>query len=352
MYQLADQSKNRITDLELSPRTLCGIFTGQLTNWSDPAIVADTRHPMPDTTIYPVIRADSSGQSLVLSEYCIDQAEDLWDGFIDSLNKQGGESSISKEPTANWPGGWGRVRAEQYAEGVADTVADQSNDGAIGYVEIADAGQRHIPVASVKNASGAFTQPTGANVSNALKFASVRPDGTHVLDFKGPGADVYNPSTYSYLIAPTTGLDSEKGLVLGTFLNYVLTKGQAKAVPQGYAPLPPNLVAAGLEATQKIPGAPARPASDINSSEGNSSLAGEVASGLAGSSGRPTPAVATTAGSTLGEAAPEGLDTGVVTPAVGPLGATGGEHVLLALAGVGLALGGEGIRRSKAPPAS
>jgi hypothetical protein len=359
---------------------------------------------MPDKTIYPVVRADGSGQSFVLSEYCIDEAKEVWDGFIDNLNKQGGPSAYSKDPTSNWPTGWGRSRSAQYTDGVADTVADQNGDGSIGYVETGYAEQRHFPVASVKNASGVYTQPNATNVTNALKYASVRPDGTHLLSFKGAGADVYYPSTYSYLIAQTTGFDPEKGFVLGTFLNYALTKGQAKAVPLGYAPLSPNLVAVGLDATQKIPGAPARPTdapaatgevtggttggapaggtggaggttggstggatggtatggtggaggttgnrtnSPASSSGSQVALGGTRAGGSAtrGASQRTTAAGAAGSSSTAGSAG--GASDPAVNPAVGPLGATGGEHVLAGLVGVALFLGGEGIRRRK-----
>ena len=80
----------------------------------------------------------------------------------------------------------------------------------------------------MKNASGDYTQPTPVDVASALAYATQLPDGTHQLNFNGAGPNVYNPSTYSYLLTPTTGWQPAKGAVMSQFVNYVLTLGQQK----------------------------------------------------------------------------------------------------------------------------
>ena len=47
MYNLKDSSGRQIRDLRLSASTIAGIFTGRITNWSDPAITADYGRPLP-----------------------------------------------------------------------------------------------------------------------------------------------------------------------------------------------------------------------------------------------------------------------------------------------------------------
>jgi hypothetical protein len=70
-------------------------------------------------------------------------------------------------------------------------------------------------------------------------------------------------SSYSYMVIPTTTdppFNTDKGKTLSTFINYFLCQGQQKADILGYSPLPKNLVLAGFEQSQRIPGAVAPPA--------------------------------------------------------------------------------------------
>ena len=87
----------------------------------------------------------------------------------------------------------------------------------------------------MQNASGKFTAPTPVDVASALAYATQQSNGTHQLDFNGLGPNVYNPSTYSYLLTPTTGWASAKGDTMSQFVNYVLTLGQQAAPKFGYA---------------------------------------------------------------------------------------------------------------------
>ena len=58
MYNLKANGQ-RITDLRLSPETAAKIFTGQITMWNDPLVVADNpQRVMPATRIKPVVRSD------------------------------------------------------------------------------------------------------------------------------------------------------------------------------------------------------------------------------------------------------------------------------------------------------
>ena len=104
--------------------------------------------------------------------------------------------------------------------------------------------------ASVKNASGDYTAPTPTDVASALAYATQLPNGTHQLDFNGSGPHVYNPSTYSYLLTPTTGWSPSKGDTMSQYVNYVLTLGQQAAPSFGYASLGLSLEQYGVNAVQ------------------------------------------------------------------------------------------------------
>ena len=107
--------------------------------------------------------------------------------------------------------------------------------------------------------AGEFTPPNPQGSTAGLSDAIAQPDGTFRPQYGGLDPTAYLPSTYAYVIAQTDGFDPAKGAVLGTFLNYAVTKGQERAVPLGYSRLPPVLVDLALDRIQQIPGAPPRP---------------------------------------------------------------------------------------------
>ena len=83
--------------------------------------------------------------------------------------------------------------------------------------------------------------------------------GTFNLDFTGPNPAAYFPSTYSYVLAPTStkapasaGVDQS----LAEFLCYSVGAGQNDAAPLLYAPLSREVVTISVHAIDAMPGAP------------------------------------------------------------------------------------------------
>ncbi|HUI03881.1 MAG TPA: substrate-binding domain-containing protein [Acidimicrobiales bacterium] len=253
--------------LQLSSYTACAVMTGGITNWDDSHIAADNPGvSLPNLTIKPVTESDTAGTNYVLEEWCIAEQPALWAAFAQHEQTQSGGPTdgvpISQtSPTSNWPGILPNGLDDSSTTAVAGDIA--TNPGAIGAVQLQYAVDDGFTgsnpakaVASVKNASGAYTQPTPVDVASALAYATQLPDGTHKLDFNGVGAHVYNPSTYSYLLSPTTGWPASKGAVMSAFVNYVLTLGQQKAPSRGYASLGLSLERYGINAvTADVPGA-------------------------------------------------------------------------------------------------
>jgi ABC-type phosphate transport system substrate-binding protein len=258
MYHLSSFPKGKT--LQLSSYSACALMTGGVKTWNDPIIAADNPGvSLPSTAVHPVIRSDLAGTNFVLQEYCIHEQPALWKAFVTSpavTQYPGQVNDLSAtDPRSDWPLFGGVITASGSAT-AADDVASANNDGYITAVETAYAIQRDFPVASVKNASGDYTQPDSLNVASALAYATQNANGTHNLNFDGQGKYVYNPSTYSYLLTPTKGWSASKGTVLSQFANYALTLGQQKATEIGYASLGLSLEQYGVNSIKSdVPGA-------------------------------------------------------------------------------------------------
>ncbi|CAN5713374.1 hypothetical protein BH10ACT1_BH10ACT1_05470 [soil metagenome] len=269
MYNLLDNAGKRITDLKLTRRAACKVFTGAIKTWNAPELVAN--NPKLTTfnrDIVPIIRADGAGESYVLSQFCQAVAPDVWAAFLAERLRED-PTDVDPDfragrPVSNWPQGWGRANPALYADGVANAVADQvSGKNAITYTAAGYAKVRNFPTAAVQNAAGAYTQPDETNVTVALGYAKGRGDGTFELNFSGADPRAYFPSTYSYVIAQTTGFDAGKGATLGQYLCYAVTKGQAIAPSLRYARLSSTLVTIAIDAIVRIPGAPTKAACPV-----------------------------------------------------------------------------------------
>jgi phosphate transport system substrate-binding protein len=248
--------------LRLSSQTLTKIFTGSITNWSDPAITKDTGLKLPSEAIIPVLRADGAGSSAQFSRFMWRQFPSLWCPFQAKYEhiptSQCGLTSFF--PT------FGQAKAQVGDNGVADYVSASYGEGAIGFVEYAYAKQLSYPVASILNAAGYYTQPSAGNVAVALtqaKINHVKSSPTYLtqnLDqvYTNKDPRTYSLSSYSYMIVPTTTAapfdQSGDGRSLSTFINYFLCAGQQKAQILGYSPVPKNLVQAGFQQVRRIPG--------------------------------------------------------------------------------------------------
>lgn len=273
MYNLTDNSGAQIKDLKLTPDEVCKIFTGLITSWHDPELVATNPELGsfdPSRNIKVITRADGAGESYVLSQYCIAVDNGVWQNFVQKsknvVQPQTGETIEDQQdfyagvPISFWPPylaqGQNTVQ-ENGADGVADAVVS-GTDGvdSITYVAAGYALVRSFPVASVQNAAGLFTQPNATSVNVALGYATPRGDGTFNLDFTGPDPRAYFPSTYSYILAQSSGFDPSKGSTLGKFACYSIGKGQQYAARLLYAPLSSVVVAISTAAISKIPGAP------------------------------------------------------------------------------------------------
>ena len=235
-------------NLRLSGLTLAKIFTGQITNWNDPAITADNNgQQLPSLKIIPVVHSEGSGSTAQFTRYLDNQFPDLWRPFQ-------GKAGL----TEFFPAKSGMI-AQNGSDGVMNFIASGAANGAIGYDEYSYALGKNFPVAKIGNAAGYFTLPDQYNVAVALTQAQINMDKgsdtylLQILDKVYTYSDprTYPLSSYSYMIIPTAANDprmnTAKRQTIADFLSYSTCEGQKEIGPLGYSPLPINLAQASFD---------------------------------------------------------------------------------------------------------
>jgi ABC-type phosphate transport system substrate-binding protein len=273
MYNLKI-GNTQVTNLRLSGQVVTAIFTGRITNWDDPAIQADNPGlQMPNLPIVPVVRSDGAGSSYLLTQWMLATDPSDYNAYCNNPNI----AFHPCTPTSNYPvlpPNISRMIAQNGDLGVAGYVSQQQNDGAIGYVQYSYAINAGFPVVLLLNQAGYYTAPTAGNVAVSLLQAKIvgcsltacsNPNNnplylTQNLSQVYSDADprTYELSGYSYMIIPTdlsmSSFTTAQGYTLGAFGGYMLCQGQVPLDQLGYSSLPINLVEAGFQQLQKIPG--------------------------------------------------------------------------------------------------
>lgn len=202
---------------------LAKIFTGAITTWNDPAIAAlNAGATLPDTTIVPIYRSDSSGTTDNFQKYLATAAKDSW----------------TKGAGKEFQGGAGE--GAQKSAGVVQAV--QATPGAIGYVEKGFATQAKLPMAQIDTGAGAV-ELTDAAAGKAIEGATFAAEGNDLaLDLNSiygttaPGA--YPLVLATYEIVCSKGYPAETAAAVKSFLTVSANDGQAGLSAAGYIPLP------------------------------------------------------------------------------------------------------------------
>ena len=264
MYNLKIDGQ-QVTNLRLSGENIAKIFTGQITNWDNPALAADNPGlTLPNQSIVPVVRSDGAGDSYELTEWMISQYPSVWNAYCATSGRAPACGPTSFYPTA------GAMIAQSGDLGVAGYVSQSYADGSIGYVNYSYALSDHFPVAQMLNSAGYYTEPTPQNVAVSLLSAKVdtsdpNDPATYLTEnlsgvYTDPDPRTYPLSSYSYLILPikitsTSSFSTAKGATLAAFSYYAMCQGQQQSAALGYSPMPINLVEDSFNQIRQIPGA-------------------------------------------------------------------------------------------------
>jgi phosphate transport system substrate-binding protein len=202
-----------VDELNLTPQTIAGIFSGAITTWNDPAIAEDNPDAtLPATAITPVHRADDSGTTENFTDYLFQVAGDVW----------------TSEPDGAWPLGGGE--SANGTSGVVEVVTNTA--GAVTYADASRAG--NLGVANV--AVGAeFAAPT-PEAAAAVVENSPAVEGRGAYDFAievnrlTEGTGEYPIVLVSYHVGCLEYDDQEKADNVKAFMEYVISEdGQAAA---------------------------------------------------------------------------------------------------------------------------
>ena len=208
-------------ELNFSGEVIADVYLGKIAKWNDPRIVKENPGVnLPDRSILPVYRSDSSGTTFIFTDYLTKVNPD-W------ASKVGASSAVK------WPTGIG----QKGSEGVAGMV--RQTPGAFGYVELVYATSNKIAYGTVKSASGKFLKatPDGATAAAAAAAKSM-PADCRISITNAAGADSYPISSFTWLLIPVHFNDASKGAAVKGFLTWMLDKGESEAAGMGYAPLP------------------------------------------------------------------------------------------------------------------
>jgi phosphate transport system substrate-binding protein len=181
---------------------------------------------LPNLPIQVINRPAGKGSNYVLTD------------FLSKANSKF-RSQIGVTPSPKWPVG---EPAERSAD-MADKV--KSTPGSIGYVEYQYAVKNNIPQAAVLNASGKFVKASAETLDAACQAAEA-PRWTNFSASltNTAGADSYPITSFTWIYLRTGSEGSARAAALSDLLNWIYSDGQHFASQEGYAELPPPMLAA------------------------------------------------------------------------------------------------------------
>jgi phosphate transport system substrate-binding protein len=256
MYNADDKAGRHVDYLHLSRQTISRIFIGDITNWSDPAIVADNGGlQLPDQPITVVYRGGQSGTTALFYDFVQHMVPDKFNAWAARNQLPTNVRIIQLDSAPNFAP---KTLALNGSDQIAQYIASSSGKWAIAYDEFGYAVTYHAPAAWVQNQAGQWVLPYAENISAALEAAQLRPDLSQELAgvYSSGNPVAYPISAYSYLVtqcAPTGPLGSQRATCTGPYGNtgvtetlskwmrYIACEGQINMARIGYSPLPPNL---------------------------------------------------------------------------------------------------------------
>lgn len=240
------------TQLYLSPETIAGIFSGEITKWNDPKIVADNnrtitqviyrkdangnvlknkngenvvlrefkknvRYTLPNQPIKVFYRSDGSGTTANFTRYMNNVAPSIWTKTANSTFTTSFPGDINSSGTkARFVGASGSA-------GVALNTAQTKY--AITYAEASFAEANKLKIAAVRNASGNYVLPTSTSISAFLNEANINAStGGVTYDFSTNVAGAYPLGIFSFMLLDLEPRDKAKGAAVKEWAEYLLSE--------------------------------------------------------------------------------------------------------------------------------
>ena len=210
-----------VKDLQLSRTAYCGIASGKITKWNDPAIVkTNAGAKLPSEAIKFFHRSDGSGTTFQ---------------FTNHLKAACPEWTAGASKSVDWSKG---MTGAQGNQGVSEQIDAIPNS--IGYIEYSFAKLANLSMAAIENKSGKSIAPSPAAGAEAFVGEKVPDDlGLTVPDSTNPKA--YPIAGLTWLLLYPQPKDATKTTALKAVIEWALTTGKASATELGYLPLDDEL---------------------------------------------------------------------------------------------------------------
>ena len=252
-------------DVYLSATTVAKIFSGEITKWNDPAIVADNNrsvavtvykkdaqgnavkdksgnpvvlrstsksviYTLPNQPIKVIYRADGSGTSNNFTKWLNGVAPSVW-------TKPANDAFTTAFPgNINATGNIGRIVGANASQGVATLAAKTKYS--ITYAEKNWGDAYGLRAASIGNASGNFIYPESGAVSAFLGEATQDANGIVSYDYGTKLAGAYTLGIVSYMLLETEYKDKARGAAVKQLAEYILSPACSAVDPKlGYVVL-------------------------------------------------------------------------------------------------------------------
>ena len=236
--------------LQFSADTIAKIFSGQITMWNDPQILADNNRTnttiiyaknsdgtlkkdskgdpivqktrtlaskviMPNKKIQVVYRSDSSGTSENFTNYLNKSAPTVWTKAKNKVFASAFPGNIND--TANL----GRIVGASSSTGVAQLAG--KTPYSITYAEVNYAVANKLKVANIINPAGSSVAPDSTGVGAFLSSASQDANGWLTYDYATKEKGAYPLGIVSYLLADTKYPKAGQAEAVKAYANYILS---------------------------------------------------------------------------------------------------------------------------------
>lgn len=219
--------------IKMTGAVLGDIYLGKITKWNDAAITAlNPGVPLPDAAIAVVRRADGSGTTFIFTNY-LSKVNPEW------------KSKVGEGTAVNWPTGAGG----KGNEGVSAFVQRLPNS--IGYVEYAYAKQNKQTHVALRNAGGAYVQPSDTAFKAAAAGAAWSKSFYQILT-EQPGKDAWPITGATFILMhakqdkPTQATNTLK------FFDWAYGNGDKMADDLDYVPMPDSVKTVIRQSWSKI----------------------------------------------------------------------------------------------------
>lgn len=216
---------NMAGTLRLDSATLGKIFSGEITNWDDPAITAlNSKHELPNKPIIIIHSGETSTDYAVLNDY-IGDVNEKW--------KAGSSAGAKRE----WPAN--SIYADRFAARISSI---KSTPFSLSYLPMQYMPQHSISAVHIKNREGNFAGLSDTGIVAATSAVNVE-DGhaASLAIINKSGKASWPISNFAFVVVNRERVRDEKIVHLLNVISYGLKSGSLKATVHNYVALPEQL---------------------------------------------------------------------------------------------------------------